>query len=55
MIVQAGEVTVYDAEAKPTLFKSLYNANRKRKACDDHLHQALLLWCMTSHTLHSPQ
>ena len=31
VIVQAGEVTVYDAEAKPTQFKSLYDANGNGK------------------------
>jgi hypothetical protein len=31
VILQAGEATVCDAEGKPTLFKSLYNANGKRK------------------------
>jgi hypothetical protein len=31
VIVQAGEVTIYDAEAKPILFKSLYNTDGQNK------------------------
>jgi hypothetical protein len=31
VVKQAGEVTIYDAAAKPMLFKSLYSSNGRRK------------------------
>ena len=31
VVKQAGEVTIYDAAAKPILFKSLYSSNGRQK------------------------